>query len=114
MHRSKSLTRRTFSLLIDQVLLWASLLRRESRNQFLDAAGNEGPGYIKILANRGAFIPTLSRLGRREPPSFCDPMSTLIFPCRTLSIDPLARRDWYQFKKSPFGLPRLTISPQYA
>jgi hypothetical protein len=69
MHRSKSLTRRTFSLLIDQVLLWASLLRRESRNQFLDAAGNEGPGYIKILANRGAFIPTLSRLGRREPPS---------------------------------------------
>jgi hypothetical protein len=21
---------------------------------------------------------------------------------------------WYQFMKSPFGLPRLTISPQYA
>src|SRR6266481_990785 len=60
---------RTFSLLIDQALLRESSLRRETGNQFLNAARNEGPGDIKIGADRGAFVPTLFRFGRREPPS---------------------------------------------
>src|SRR6266851_8399524 len=68
-HRSKSIARRTFSLLIDQVLLRESSLRGETGNQLLNAAGDEGPGDIKIVADRGALIPTLFRFGRREPPT---------------------------------------------
>src|SRR5882672_4953473 len=59
----------TFSLLIDQVLLRESSMRRETGNQFINAAGNEGPGDFKIVADRGALIPTLFRYGGREPPS---------------------------------------------
>src|SRR5260370_30586428 len=67
--RTKSIARSASSLLIDQVLLRESSLRGETGSQVLSAAGDEGPGDIKIVADRGALIPTLFRFGRREPPT---------------------------------------------
>src|SRR5258708_13190438 len=52
-----------------RVLLGESSLCREARNQLLNAAGDEGPGDIKIVADRGALIPSLLRFGRRQPPT---------------------------------------------